>query len=108
MHLRYCRVAFSLILSLYLAGCVTSPVSDDQAAERTATAGMFLFNVRFGELTMNEMRRSLSDMAMRNPSMAEVMHRVSASMSPAEFDQIGASIYAKHLNQEQLSQLLAF
>lgn len=94
-----------ILALLVLAGCAAQPVVKVPSAEQEATAQRFLNQVGVGELAIRGYRDELQRMAREQPGMAELVERVFADFKPRRFEQMAATVYARHLSLEHLSEL---
>ncbi len=99
----FSRFFIVFFLSTLMLSCATPPQQPDPI--RLADAKRFLHSWGAGELAMAGFNRALDG---KPAGYVELAHRAFADVTPADFEDIAAKVYARHLSQKSLAGLANF
>jgi hypothetical protein len=82
--------------------------SAEPSAEHLAVARRFLHGFGAGEIAMKGLRTELEKQAKDQPGVAELVRRAFVDVDEEDFEILAAKVYARHMNQQHLSDLAGF
>ena len=108
MYSRVYRILAPLLFSFIVAACASTPADQGPNAEHIAVAKRFLHSWDAGEIAMTAFQREIEQNYKDQPSLTELMQRAFADSKPEDFENLAARVYARHLNEEELTELAQF
>jgi hypothetical protein len=123
------KFAFTSFFLILIVGCSTVPtvqspannttqIEKDTAYINTITkapetehlimAKRFLHGFSAGEIALNALTKELDRQAVAQPGMTELSRKAFASIDADAFENLAATVYARHLTKNQLTELTNF